>query len=811
MKILKRVLCISLSLLFVSQMITGCTFKKTDDTIYLTRGEFFAYFVYEYGLSSARYTSKEIQECKDGSVEAEIIAEWNYLPKDSASKNLKKSVDKETVVTVCANATFELKEGDPAKIKDADLLDNPQLIANAYESGFFELENGYFNGAKYMSFADCEAIVENAKEYTANFHYEANTEITSTAEGVKEQDTSNYQDGDIVVEFFGDETEERSESAAAADEETTKIEGQTTGNAIKNTKSAQPILTELKTSNNSFKTAPLATATNPFSRLEVDGFKASMSKKVFEENLGNPQIGTTVVLKKYNPIFISDIRKSECEIMGILTEKKENGEIYTCTFKYPDFEKAAQDKNVERANGSLFGVESFVKLETKVAGWTLNFSYTGSSVKIDASKPFSVYKESGNKADWRKQKVTVNAKAGFEMSNFNLDINNIKSFASNKGSGYIKITCDTTSSASFSSSLRYTPDNNRNGKFPSNWNNSRWTDNDAKGAKRIKVAKFTPSLYGVVGIEVNIYILLKFDGSISFVSSVDGGGVQFTANDGKISKTNLGKKENETKINANVHLRCGLDVSLKIFTFINVIKYDVGIDVDLCAIVNLYYEKQLSKGGVFADNEGLNEYSAADDKFEYCIGILVTVTLTGKLQESGVKMILDCISKGDSLNFEKELCSFGFHFEDGNFVDKCTRGSEMEDELKKNHNDEIELEEYKVVLETYTCTVISLTSIPSETMNLLDSKNSITVSSNDTDVCNVSYNKKTKQILVEAVAPGSTEIVIKAKKGALWWISTCEQKVSVTVTPNSYIDGMSRQNGKTHTRSRQSIMDLTVI
>lgn len=35
-------------------------------------------------------------------------------------------------------------------------------------------------------------------------------------------------------------------------------------------------------------------------------------------------------------------------------------------------------------------------------------------------------------------------------------------------------------------------------------------------------------------------------------------------------------------------------------------------------------------------------------------------------------MILNLISKGETLNFEKSIWNGGFHYEDGAFVDECT-------------------------------------------------------------------------------------------------------------------------------------------
>ena len=152
MKNFRRALCMVLSLVFVLQLFAGCSSEQTDETIYLTKGEFFAYFVYENEMSSEKYTAEEIFNSYDGAIEADIIVEWGYLPEALAKNDLEDPVTKEIVVMVCANSIFELKKGNTADIKDASLLEDPQLIADAYASGFFELENGYFDGAVPMEF-----------------------------------------------------------------------------------------------------------------------------------------------------------------------------------------------------------------------------------------------------------------------------------------------------------------------------------------------------------------------------------------------------------------------------------------------------------------------------------------------------------------------------------------------------------------------------------------------------------------------------------------------------------------------------------
>ena len=226
-------------------------------------------------------------------------------------------------------------------------------------------------------------------------------------------------------------------------------------------------------------------------------------------------------------------------------------------------------------------------------------------------------------------------------------------------------------------------------------------------------------------------------------------------------------------------------MSLTIFSFIKVISYDLGLQLDLNLIANLYYEKELSAKSVFADEEGLAEYAADDGKFNYCLGITYSLDVIGTLEESGVKLIMDWVGKGDALNFKYHICSGGLHFEDGHFVDACTRGDDPTDGIVVSDDGEIVLSTYKVTISQYTCSYVDLKKLPTETIDLYKSKNSVTVSSRDENIVKAYYDKGSCTINLEAIGEGSTELVITAKKktGFWWWQKeTVVQYVSVTVT-----------------------------
>lgn len=794
MKWFKRGFCLVLSLVLMAQMLTGCSSKKTDDEIYLTKGEFFAYFVYEYGMTSGRYSAEEIQNCKDGSVEGDIIAEWGYLAEKQTQTGLGKPVDKETVVAVCAANTYGLSEGDPSDIKDSDMLENPQLIANAYASGFFELENGYFDGAAKMTLADCETVMQKSNDYTANYHFPANTGVIEYAEDAKVLDETNFSEGDFVVtSFIGDSTDGSDETVSPVSQ---KAEGTTSSSDVKSR-----VVTLENAANAETDTVALSNRrpTYTLTQYGATGFMANITKPTFENVLKNPKPGdlVTVAPKTYGfNIIDSGLRTtlngySTQSIQGVLKKVTWAGAFYSCEFDFPTFEQAAEVVNVTKTNASK--ITGFVEEQTKFNGWALTFKHSSTSFSITATKDFVTYQTTGLEKDDKSQKETTKATATFSANNFNVDVNNIKSFANKKGNGSFKVTYDSDMTFNLSQSLRYTPYNNRNGKFPSNWNRSRWTDTESGGAEAIKVAKFDVTLYDVVGIKVDVYLKIQVDGSITFSTSIEGGGIEITTNNGNINTKQLGESDTSLEANLSISARLGATCKLYLLGFINIMTYDIGGNLNGDFTVGLYYEDTLEEDGVYADVTGLQEYAKNDSKFQFCIDGTVKLTVSGELQDSGVKLILDACDKGKKFDFERDIpgSPYHFHAENSGVVAECTREQKEADEVETSKDGDIILEKYKIILTDNTCQSIRIEALPGDTVKLLESKKAVTVRSKDDDIVRVTYNQKNQTILFEGRSEGSTEIVITAKKGILWWKETVEQEISVTVNATARAEGVS--------------------
>ena len=781
MKIFKRIVCFVLATVVLLEMLAACgANSQAESEIYLTKGEFCSYYVYENSMTSQIYTLEDVENSTDGSVEAKILAEWGYLPEETATEGIKKPVTRETVVTVCANGMLGLSTGDVEAIKDRDLLENPQLMADAYASGLVDLDNGYFNGAKKMSLEDCTAIMDRARELDADFHFGEDDAVYDYADNVVDIDMSTFEGEGIEVQWIEDDSQEG---------ETSQANGTSSINWDEEPV-AQFLAYRADETESSAEANSVAQYNNYLFNSQgsgLTGFICRVPKTIYESAWGSPEKGSMVHIRNGQAFVPMSVGYYGTELLCLLTDVQQNNGFYDCYFTKPTFEEAVESANVSGVNLKEKNAPSVTKEIGEFAGWKFNVDTSGGAIKISAEKDFTVrgdeyWKNGGPRADWAVDTKTIHAKSEFTLSDFNIDVDNLRSFANKRGSGFVKVSYDSMIHFSLSTSLRFTPDSNRNGKFPSNWNNSRWTDGGSSGATEIKVARFTPT-NGVVGANIYVYLKIGFDGSLEWTTSADDNGVVIRTKNGNISKESFGKKTTEVSANINVYGRFGVDAKLVIFGFINVIEYDVGLDADVVASVNLYIGEQVQQRGVFADNEGLQELRSSDDTFHYCINISGTIGVSGQLKDCAVKLVLDALSWGKSLNFSVPIWGFSFHFEDGAKVNHCTRGDQTEEDLETTDDDSIELSSYKEVLYPGTCSMVRLDAIPAETAKVIRTANSVTVTSGDTRVVIAKYDKATKTIVLEAVSEGSAEVVIKAQKGHWWWKQTVDQSISVTVSP----------------------------
>lgn len=761
----KRISCIVLAALMLLSTLSGCkSTKSIDDDSPITKGEFFAYFVYLNQMTSDKYTNEQILACKDGSVEAEVLYEWGYVSEKMASTNLDKEVDRETVVTVVANSMFDLKTGDTKSIKDSDMLENPQLIADAYASGLFELENGYFNGAKKMSFNEVSEVINRATSYAANFHYDTDDYKCEFSEDVATFDEDN--DYEII---FDDTLCTPSESYGTEDDNSPKFTF--LADVEEGGKSSRP---------------------DNYGEIEVvKAFSAAINQLDF--------ITMKMEKGKQSSFAVQDpdVRRGllpRTYLCGVLESYQvmDNGE-FLCHFTVPSFDDSINNINKPTQGASLANavLDNLDPLES-LEGWEIKFSLDNGAFEVKATNDsFYAEIEDTYSAQWRNARKSIKAEASFKISDFHIDVNNLKSFKTKKGKGYIKVTCDTETKINFSQNLRYTPDNNRHGGFPSNISRARLTDAGSKGARTIKIARLFVG-NGIINASVYVYMSITADGKIEFSTDFQGCGFEIDCNNGNLSTKKLApaKESYEKSMELNVIAKVGVDTTLNLCGFIPVFHYDLGVYGELDTIMDLYYEsegKTEEINNVFASSQNIMANRAEDSKFGFCVDVSIRFYVKGELLGCAVKVIVDKVVKSNILDFEAPIGkTIHFHNDNGTWVDKCQRGkTEADEDLETSDDGSITLSTYKVILSPYTCDRVLIEEIPFETKKRINSSNSITVSSSNEGIVKATYYKNGGFIILTAVDIGSAEITITAKTGALWWKENVTQKISVTVSPNA--------------------------
>ena len=780
MKTTKRVVCLLLGVLLLLELLAGCAAKApTDEEVYLSKGEFFALFVHEKNLTSENYSAEDIQNCQDGSVEANIISEWELLPEDMATEGLSKPVTKEIVVMVCANFAIGLSEGNTSDIKDSNLLRDPQLIADAYASGFFELENGYFDGQKKMSYADCVDVIEKSDHCTADFRFDEDEGEVEIADDVIVVDAEDLLAAGVTFEW--------SENTEETDEASKENLQEANGASFAWPVDEKPQASFLNNVNNTLKPELIQTANTGM--MGRDGYVcAQVPEQVFVKKFDFAQPGAFVHINGADNI--SPFKTYDSSALYKVDSVQKIGSSYQCKLVAPTFEEAVEKENIRRESNSL-NTADVKLLEKKVGDWEFSISTANNGVEVAAKgkvrlkSPNQTGKNGEQMADWRIATETINVETSFSISDFNIQADNLRSFVKKRGGeGFVKVTYDTAVHFGLSEEMKFAPDSNRNGGFLSNLKNSRLTDKSGPGAKSIKVAKI-PIQAGPVSGVIDVYVNIGVDGTLTWESNVNDGGFVLRAKDRNISFSTIkGEKEKELNAVLNLQATLGADVQVYILGIVKVIDYDIGVVFELNFELAVYTETTAKEEDAAANSQKLNTSGEFQENDMVCIDLGFKIYPKGTLNDCAIKLVNEKLKLGLNLNFNSKnnpWISMSWHFEENGLVDKCTRGGEKEGKVQTTSDDTIELNTYKVIMPNGTCTTVELSKLPASCKDFLNTTNAVTVESLNEDVVKARYVKKGKYIILEANGSGSTEIIIKAKKGILWWKETINQSVSVTV------------------------------
>lgn len=451
MKYLKRILSLILATSILLLTLVSCS--STDNNT-ITTGEFYALFIEEAGLY---YVSKIPDEEDIGyDVEAQAMVDWGLISEEAAFDNLYNIVTKETVITVCINNMYFVKDGDVNSFKDAKLCDNPQLMANAIATGIVELENGYLDAREKMSREDCLKIINKSLEVDSNSHFEDGTGTVEYEYG-EEYDFFSGDDIDPnEIEIYGysneqypfDNSDSEKVDETVSNNVTPSVASQSSDcNTIKasplattDTKANALNVTNLSTADNNSQIRTLEknvqnTTVTSLAENSNNKFYVDISKKVFEEVMKNPKVGDQIIympwagelaFKKYGKgaEFLSK------GFSGKLLSAEFKGLSYYCKFERLDDEEIIKGMKMEEYGKTVKEENlSYTLFATNVDGFDIKFKKENNGYTINVEKTFKVSQNQYNNwRDWTiEPKLTVSA----SITDFYLDCDNVKGIVSN--------------------------------------------------------------------------------------------------------------------------------------------------------------------------------------------------------------------------------------------------------------------------------------------------------------------------------------------------------------------------------------------
>ena len=773
----KRILCMILSVVIMLGTFSGCSTKldetDSDKPEYITHGEFYALFIKNTNMYNEDYSEENVWDYNA----AENILYDHFLLDETQLSACLEPVTKEIVAQICIRY-MEFRKTGSAEIKDIEKCYDQQAIIDAVGMEIFELENGYFDAKQKMTLEECQSAIDKMLNIELDSHYE---------------------EGELEVEF--------NDNVVVFDE---SIEITDFG-VVENSAPVAPIAAKddengfVQLGYNSANAQELA-VTNLANNSQQQEMWFSVSAIQYKSLNPKPAVGK-VIIKPYftnnipllNPPTDSqpfDLNTPSAIMVTRIKEEPFNVTIYGRLATAEEFLKdSGNEKKINKKNCSKGATIEKVTDNSVPEGIKIDVTSKPGYVIVTFGHKFTLTDKIYSNQTWRNPTASPSMNITAEVGNFKLDTKNIgKLILGKQASAEVKLTYNTRFDLTMKAGgLRYSPANNGNGglkynpedgfsgNFFANLGNSRFTGASAGGSEKIKLAQVNIPLGSGFSINTNLYLAVEFDGSISFV--VD----SKNAAELKVTKTLSGKyepafkttseKEKKIDVNANLTLEFQLTPNVS-FLGLNLIDAVGKFGGTVNAMASLYCTKEnKSSPKVYATKTELAEQCKGND-FKYCISsnfeLYLGYDFITKASVIGKFVIDDLGLKTPSGKFV--ICSVGCHFEDGDYVNKCTRHS---DEIGTNDDDDIQLSDYKVVLDTGSQVCVSVNSIPISNKKVKQN-GGIAVKSENKKVATVKYYEATNSILITAEGEGSTEITItipKQKNGKTFY----EQKISVTV------------------------------
>lgn len=781
---MKRTVAVVLLLALVLSGIScfsGCSSKEVNVNA-IEKGEFFALFIDKMGLYPVDSTQEEMIDAEDYNIEAQTMVDWGLLSEELALNNLDEPATKEVVVYACINYVYFRSTGEVSVIKDAEKCADPQAAADAVATGLIELNNGYFDAKQKMTESDCNVIMNKALQidYDGGFvEGEGYAGINPENENTFVMNSDSLPESSILAVEYDQTAQSEYESDFEVSPSDLDTENAVTISNLNYTG-------DVKSTDVDTQSAETITIYVTKTQYEFTLRNVKVNSVIFYDS---SKYVTPLVNAKKNPVgnFVG-------RVISVDLDSKSFEPVYKIVIEKKTDEDIVKDEDV-KAKKYKYSVNniSFSPLKGECEGFNYSISpnSSGTGIECSVSKTFT-FTHGKVYGDWRDATISPTVSLSASMSDFSVEVDDIKSLVFGIGSsGYFRLKYKTGAEiGAKAEDLRYVPTNNGNGHFASNFRRSRITD--GAGAKTIKIASI-PIALGSTGfsIKIGVYLEVSMDGSISISLDKDNDYVMCRKN-GNLLITETTVENKEIKINVSLDAGVKLEVSLNCALLrTSIIGGYVKLGVVATAAVSIYQEETRVVDCCFTSPDCLSAEMKADSSLHSCIDLSYYFYVSGGLTENNmvVKFLKIDTSK---VSFKKPSETKHFHYEDVlNPVSKCTRGKGKTDETTEKTDDEkFAISTYKVVLDKGLCGMVYVVGMPiSEKQLNKKYKGNIQVEIADPSVASVIYNKETKTLLIDSKKAGSTEVKIYVRKGKgkKQYTQTFSVTISDTNTLNSNV------------------------
>lgn len=808
MKKITRLIACVLAITMMVGIFAGCSSVKETDA-YMTKGEFMLLFVSEIGLEPTKDTKIMIDlsdnnKYKDAAV---ALVEIGYLSEEEAASDLDDAVTKEFVACLCVEHLYFRKTSN-VELKDAGKLSDPQACQDAVGHGIVDVENGYFVAYDKMTYFDCQNAIDTMLHIDATSTFSGKADIDVVLkEGVTDV-TSEFDDTTLVVIDPSDPDFDNIVSGMSTVEPlhtnsySVSSDVKPLSNITSQKQTPNVIVTnltyikrgsEFQGAVNDTDVAMLASRKNYCSYDEADTDDCiiiRIPKNSFENR--KFKIGEYIIygLWRNDAFNAQAIGKQTYTFCGEVVAINDNINDYFYTYytvriasEEEVLDSATLNNYNSKNNGGKWENEKYTS-EAEEKGLNIgNFEINeNGDITISVSKKVKTPAES-----WRDAQFEVDMNYTFELKDISLQIEGFGSaLTGNIDDAICRLDYTVVNDFKADTSMRVSPDNNRNGKFLNNLYRSRLTGANAAGATEVKIARLYMNLGYGFNVELYVYLTIEIDGSIHIrIENIYGRGFKITNN--KVTPIYDKSTEITKELSVNAEVGVHFDFSLRWIRKKGTpwadADLELGLGIEAASKTYMLSEDHKKCNSIRYGYTSVDELekikSNADIDYCFDCSMYAYYELSGLNKDTKIGKILRWfdddfeLSTGDRWIFKK------YHCEDGGSVTECTRNYEGQEEaeLESTKEDTFELDDYKVVIPEYTCGLVRIVAYPVD-KNAVDKMGGIRVYVLDASVAVAHiYNNS---IVVEAVGVGSTELIIETKNKRF------TQECSITITENNY-------------------------